>query len=88
MKQLLGRRVLVVPEDPTITDTGIILEHVNPSQKVRPFKGKIALVGTKCEDVEVGDIIHFNKMTAKEFDHLGEKYLLVHEQDIDGIYGN
>ena len=88
MKQLLGKRVLVIPDDPTVTESGILLEHVNPSEKVRPFKGTVYLVGHKIEDVKVGDKIHFNKMIAKDFEHEGVKYLLVQEQDIDGIYGN
>jgi co-chaperonin GroES (HSP10) len=87
METLLGNKVLVKGDDPTITESGILLEMPNPSQKQRSETGEIVLVGTKLEyDLKVGDKIHFNKMAAKEFHHNGKDYLIVAGGDINGFF--
>jgi co-chaperonin GroES (HSP10) len=86
MKQLLGKRILITTKDPAVTDSGIILESAATEHKQRPFEGTVDYVGDKVEDIQVGDHIHFNSIAGKEFPHDGKTYLLIHEQDVNGIY--
>lgn len=86
MKQLLGKRILIEPKDPAITDSGIILETIATDRKQRPFEGTVVYVGDKVEGIAPGDHIHFVSMAGKEFPHEGKTYLLIQEQDVNGIY--
>ncbi len=88
METLLGNKVLVKGDDPTITESGILLSMPNPTEKPRPETGVIVLVGTKLEYdfLKVGDRIHFNKMAAKEFHNEGEDYLMISGSDINGYF--
>ena len=88
MKQLIGTRVLILPEDPNTTTSGIIINGSNATQKLRPFKGEIAFIGHNVTEVNPGDIVKFKEMNGKEFSHNGVNYIMVQEQDIEGIYGN
>lgn len=87
MKQLLGQRLLIEPKDPAVTDSGILIELKDSQNKQRPFQGTVAFVGNKIEgDINPGDNIHFNQSAGKDFPLNGKTYLLIHEQDVNGIY--
>jgi co-chaperonin GroES (HSP10) len=89
MEQLIGKRVLLDPEDPTITESGIILE---PSQKTweekRPEFGTVVYVGNKVEETAIkpGVRVHFNKMAAKRLEIESKMYILIREDDINGVF--
>ena len=94
MKALLGKRILIEPIDPAAkaikTEDGktvsLVLELEGAPMKKRPFEGIVKYVGVKVEDIEPGDHIHFNQAAGKDFPYDGKSYLLIHEQDVNGIY--
>lgn len=87
MKKLLWSRILVDPVDPNVTESGIILNAINPTEKVRPEKGIVKFVGHKVTEVEIGQKIQFKKMNGKDFSYLGVDYISIQEQDVEGIIG-
>jgi co-chaperonin GroES (HSP10) len=89
MQQLIGKRVLIEPEDPRVTESGIILEHVVKNwEEARPEYGTILYVGSGVESdlLKPGVRIHINKMGAKKFPYEGKDLVLVREDDITGVF--
>lgn len=91
MKQLIGPKVLLLPEDPSITPSGIIIEAPGQedTKKEKAEYGTIVYVGDKVTEKELlvaGTRVHFNWMAAKKFPYEGKDYLLLREDDITGIF--
>lgn len=89
MEQLIGKRVLLDPEDPTVTESGIIIEATQKNwEEKRPEYGTIVYVGNKIESesIKPGVRVHFNKMAAKRLDVNGNTYILLREDDINGVF--
>lgn len=89
MKQLIGKRVLLDPEDPTITESGIILEATQKTwEEKRPEYGTVIYVGNKVEEesIKPGVRVHFNKMAAKRLEIDGKIHILLREEDINGVF--
>jgi co-chaperonin GroES (HSP10) len=89
MKQLIGKKVLLDPEDPTITESGIILEATQKNwEEKRPEYGTVLYVGSKVEEesIKPGVRVHFNKMAAKRLDIDGKTCVLLREEDINGVF--
>lgn len=82
MKKVLGDRILVTPIDPNISESGLTLS-VNPgAPKDKADKGVVFAIGKKVTEVEVGDKVFFNRMSAKEYSEDKVEYLLMREDDI------
>ena len=92
MKQLIGKRVLIIPEDPTVTSSGIIIEAPGQEEtrKEKAEYGEVVYVGSHVEEelIQVGVRVHFNWMAAKKFPYEGKDYLLLREDDITGVFTN
>jgi co-chaperonin GroES (HSP10) len=91
MKQLLGKRVLILPEDPTVNSFGIILEAPGQEEvkKEKAEYGEVVFVGDKIEEKDLivpGVRVHFNWMAAKKFPYEGKDYILIREDDITGVF--
>jgi len=89
MELLIGKRVLLDPEDPTVTESGIILEATQKNwEEKRPEYGTVIYVGNKVEDesIKPGVRVHFNKMAAKRLEIEGKTHILLREDDINGVF--
>lgn len=89
MKQLLGKKLMIDPEDPTITESGIILEATQKNwEEKRPEYGTIVYVGNKVEEesLKPGVRVHFNKMAAKRIEIEGKTFVFLREDDINGFF--
>ncbi len=88
----LSDRVLIQPlEDKEVSKSGIIIPD---TAKEKPQEGEIVAVGPgKTTDdgktipltVKVGDTVIYGKYAGTEIKYEGEDYLLVREDDIQGI---
>jgi chaperonin GroES len=88
----LSDRVLIQPlEEKEISNSGIIIPD---TAKEKPQEGKIVAVGpgkttddgkTVALTVKVGDTVIYGKYAGTEIKYEGEDYLLVREDDIQGI---
>jgi len=80
----IGERVLTRRDGPsTVTKSGLHIPAT--AQESKTQRGEVLAVGSRVTEVEPGNRILFNKSagTACELD--GEKYLLLHEEDIIGV---
>jgi co-chaperonin GroES (HSP10) len=84
--KLLHNKVLITPEDPNITESGLFLGVPNPTEKARPFQGTVEYVGHKVTNVSVGDRVHFPAMMGKDFPYEGVTYITIRDEDIHGIF--
>ncbi|MFN2115964.1 MAG: co-chaperone GroES [Anaerolineae bacterium] len=84
----LGDRIVVKPiEQEEVTASGIVLPE---SAKEKPQRGKVVAVGPgrlddgerQPMDVEVGDVVVFDKWSGKEFKIDDVKYLILSEGDV------
>jgi chaperonin GroES len=84
----LGDRIVVKPiEQEETTASGIVLPE---SAKEKPQRGEVLAIGPgKLEDgervpmdVEVGDVVVFDKWSGKEFKIDDEKYLILSVGDV------
>ncbi len=79
----LGERVLVKrTEVESKTASGIILVD---SAKEKPNTATVVAVGTKVEDVNVGDTVVFEQYRGTEFELEGEEYLVLNLENIIGV---
>lgn len=78
----LGDRVLVRGiEAENTTASGIII----PGTPEAPSKGEVVAIGSKCEEVKVGDNVFFESFATKEVNTGDEKLLIIKEEDISAI---
>lgn len=91
MLKPLGDRVVLKAEDEEQTVGGIVLA---PNAKNKPTTGKVVAVGPgKALDngqvrelsVKEGDKVLFDKYAGSEVEYNGEKFLVVHENDLVAI---
>ncbi len=79
----LGERVLVKrTEVEEKTASGIILVD---SAKEKPNTATVVAVGTKVEDINVGDTVVFEQYRGTEFELEGEEYLVLNLENIIGV---
>ena len=79
----LGERVLAKrTEVEEKTASGIILVD---SAKEKPNTATVVAIGTKIEDIKVGDTIVFEQYRGTEFELEGEDYLILNLENIIGV---
>ena len=79
----LGERVLVKrTEVEEKTASGIILVD---SAKEKPNTATVVAIGTKIEDINVGDTVVFEQYRGTEFELEGEEYLVLNLENIIGV---
>ena len=81
--EMLENRVLVKQSDPERkTASGIIIPD---NAKEKPQTAKVIAVGSKVEDVKVGDTIVFEQYRGTEIKLEGKDYLVLNVENIIGV---
>ncbi|WP_198306212.1 co-chaperone GroES [Arcobacter vandammei] len=79
----LGERVLVErTEVENKTASGIIIPD---NAKEKPQSAKVVAIGSKVEDVKVGDVIIFEQYRGTEIKLEGSEYLILNIENILGV---
>ncbi|AXH14155.1 co-chaperone GroES [Malaciobacter mytili] len=79
----LGERVLVKrTEVENKTASGI---YIPDNAKEKPHTAVVKAVGSKVEDVKVGDTVVFEQYRGTEFTLEGEEYLVLNLENIIGV---
>jgi chaperonin GroES len=79
----LGDRVIIKRAEEEKTTAGGIIIPDSASEK--PSKGEVLAVGSKCEEVSVGNNVFFESYATKEISDGDNKYLVVKEEDITAV---
>lgn len=77
--EMLGQRVYLKVEDPSITESGITIDISN---KVKPDRGEVIHIGNGVKELEVGDKVIFDKNVGKFVEIEGEKLWMIQEGSI------
>ncbi|RXJ86798.1 co-chaperone GroES [Arcobacter sp. CECT 8985] len=79
----LGERVLVKrTEVENKTASGI---YIPDNAKEKPQTAKVLAIGSKVEDVKVGDTVVFEQFRGTELNLEGEEYLVLNVENIIGV---
>ena len=76
--QAVGNRIIIEPDSPeTTTESGIILTETLPDV---PNKGVVLSVGDKVENINEGDYIVYDPLSATSIVHDNIEYFIMYEQ--------
>ena len=80
----LGERILIKQtEQEEVTKSGIVLPGT--ASKEKPIIGEILAVGSKIEEVKVGDKVIFEKYSGTEVKDGEESYLILEKDNVLAI---
>ena len=80
----LGERVLIKQtEQEEVTKSGIVLPGT--ASKEKPIVGEVLAVGSKIEEVNVGDKVIFEKYSGTEVKDGEESYLILEKDNVLAI---
>ena len=80
----LGERVLIrQTEQEEVTKSGIVLPGT--ASKEKPIIGEVLAVGSKIEEVKVGDKVIFEKYSGTEVKDGEETYLILEKDNVLAI---
>ena len=80
----LGERVLIKQtEQEEVTKSGIVLPGT--ASKEKPVIGEVLAVGSKIEEVKVGDKVIFEKYSGTEVKDGEESYLILEKDNVLAI---
>ena len=80
----LGERVLIKQtEQEEVTKSGIVLPGT--ASKEKPIIGEVLAVGSKIEEVKVGDKVIFEKYSGTEVEDGEESYLILEKDNVLAI---
>lgn len=80
----LGERVLIKQtEQEEVTKSGIVLPGT--ASKEKPIIGEVLAVGSKIEEVKVGDKVIFEKYSGTELKDGEESYLILEKDNVLAI---
>ena len=80
----LGERVLIKQtEQQEVTKSGIVLPGT--ASKEKPIIGEVLAVGSKIEEVKVGDKVIFEKYSGTEVKDGEESYLILEKDNVLAI---
>ena len=81
----LGERVLIKQtEQEEVTKSGIVLPGT--ASKEKPIIGEVLAVGSKGEEVKVGDKVIFEKFSGTEVKDGEESYLILEKDNVWAIF--
>ena len=82
----LGTKVLVTPQEEETTPSGFVI--VQGRHQPPPSRGVVKAIGPKVTRVSVGQEVVFSISLSEinGFRHEGEKYLVIEEEQITGVY--
>ena len=79
----LGKRVIVKrAEVESKTASGI---YIPDNAKEKPQTAEVMAIGTKVEDIKVGDTIVFEQYRGTEFKLDGQEYLILNIENVIGV---
>ena len=79
----LGERILVKrAEVESKTASGI---YIPDNAKEKPQTPSVVAIGTKVEDIKVGDTIVFEQYRGTEFKLDGQEYLILNLENVIGV---
>ncbi|MBP7742336.1 MAG: co-chaperone GroES [Aliarcobacter sp.] len=79
----LGERILVKrAEVESKTASGI---YIPDNAKEKPQTASVVAIGTKVEDIKVGDTIVFEQYRGTEFKLDGQEYLILNLENVIGV---
>ena len=79
----LGERILVKrAEVESKTASGI---YIPDNAKEKPQTAEVMAIGTKVEDIKVGDTIVFEQYRGTEFKLDGQEYLILNIENVIGV---
>ena len=79
----LGERILVKrAEVENKTASGI---YIPDNAKEKPQTANVVAIGTKVEDIKVGDTIVFEQYRGTEFKLDGQEYLILNLENVIGV---
>lgn len=81
IKPLGARAIIRATEKENTTASGIII----PGSGEAPTQGEVVAIGSKCEEIKVGESVFFESFATKEIDTGEEKLLIIKEEDITAI---
>ena len=80
----LGERILIKQtEQEEVTKSGIVLPGT--ASKEKPIIGEVLAVGSKIEEVKVGDKVIFEKYSGTEVKDGEETYLILEKDNVLAI---
>jgi hypothetical protein len=80
----LGERILIKQtEQEEVTKSGIVLPGT--ASKEKPIIGEVLAVGSKIEEVKVGDKVIFEKYSGTEVKDGEESYLILEKDNVLAI---
>jgi len=80
----LGERILIKQtEQEEVTKSGIVLPGT--ASKEKPIIGEVLAVGSKIEEVKVGDKVIFEKYSGTEIKDGEESYLILEKDNVLAI---
>lgn len=80
----LGERVLIKQtEQEEVTKSGIVLPGT--ASKEKPIIGEVLAVGSKIEEVKIGDKVIFEKYSGTEVKDGEESYLILEKDNVLAI---
>lgn len=78
----LGDRIIIKQAEAETTSAGGI---IIPGSGEKPNQGEVLAIGTKCEEVKVGDVVLYDGFTGKEITDGANDFIVVKEEDITAI---
>ena len=80
----LGKRILIKQtEQEEVTKSGIVLPGT--ASKEKPIIGEVLAIGSKIEEVKVGDKVIFEKYSGTELKDGEESYLILEKDNVLAI---
>ena len=79
----LADRVLILPQPAEEKTVGGII--IPDSLKEKQYQGDVVAIGSKVEEISVGDKVLYNKHMGTECESEGVKHLIMRQEDILAI---
>jgi chaperonin GroES len=81
----VGNRVAILQKEAEqVTASGLIIPA---DAQEKPQQGEVIAVGSKVEDIAVGDIVIYSKYAGTSLTIGGKEYLVMAEEDVFAVLG-
>jgi len=80
--EAIGRKLVVELQEPSKPKPGEIVTEIVDGVKKRD-RGTVTSIGSKVEELSVGDVVTFNQYAGKDWEEGGDvKFVLLNEEEI------
>jgi chaperonin GroES len=81
----IGNRVAILQKEAEqITASGLVIPT---TAQEKPQQGEIVAIGSKVEDIAVGDTVIYSKYAGTSLTINGAEYLVLSEEDVFAVLG-